>query len=89
MRIWVTLCWIATIIASCVAAFDVIQAATSNGISAPQQGALAALAAATCIVPYVFTRAFEGLRRMGREVEQDLKAGSADIPSLHISQKDR
>jgi len=53
--------WVITLIATCVALIDLgITISTSNG--APQQAAGAAIACATCIIPYVFTRAIEGIK---------------------------
>jgi hypothetical protein len=59
MREFVTFCWIVTVLAACMAGFQLLFTMTSAQ-SAPQQAAGAALAAATVIVPYVFTRAMEG-----------------------------
>lgn len=59
-RIVLTFSWIITLIATCFAALGLcFGLAVSNG--APQQAAVAAIAAASVIIPYVFTRAIEGI----------------------------
>ena len=55
-------CWVITVFAACLAAGGLAfgMAATN---SAPHEAALAAPALAVCAIPYVFTRAIEGLVR--------------------------
>lgn len=61
MRGWIWFCWLVTAIA---AAIGLLQLAVAFGssLSAPQQAAGAAMACGIVVVPYVFTRAMEGLR---------------------------
>lgn len=56
------ICWFITILATFAASFQLLFTFTAAQ-SAPQQAAGAAMAAAMVIVPYVFTRAVEGLGR--------------------------
>lgn len=60
-RGFVRICWIVTLLAACGAAFQLFDVFVRGGLSAPQQAAGAALACALCVIPYVFTRAIEGL----------------------------
>ena len=55
-------CWAVTLVVSCIAAIGLL-VTFAMAQSAPQQAAGAAMVAATCIVPYVFTRCVEGLER--------------------------
>jgi len=57
---FLVVCWAVTIIVTSFAAFDLIVGLT-RAESAPQQAAVGAIAAAQAVVPYVFTRAVEGL----------------------------
>lgn len=57
------LCWIVTMLGACAGMLCVINLFMSRGISAPQEAAGAAIACAMCVVPYVFTRAIEGMRK--------------------------
>ena len=59
MRIFVGLCWTITILCAVFAALDFLTAHTD---SAPQQCAVAAQALAIAVIPYIFTRAFDGIR---------------------------
>ena len=61
MRGWIWFCWLVTAIAAAVA---LLQLAVTFGssLSAPQQAAGAAMACGLVVVPYVFTKAMEGLR---------------------------
>jgi hypothetical protein len=70
-------CWIVTVLATVAAAF-ILAGSFAGAISAPQQGALAAIACGTALVPYVFARAVEALGRDGRErraAASEAKAG--------------
>lgn len=61
------ICWLITVLATLASALLVVDAfGGQNG--APQQAALGALAAAISIIPYVFTRAIEGICRPTTEV---------------------
>ncbi len=53
--------WIITIICTVLAALT-LAGGFFGATSAPQEAAAGALAAALAIIPYVFTRALEGLR---------------------------
>lgn len=56
------ICWVATLLAAVLAGFlgfVMVRGATG----APQEAAGAAMALAIAVVPYVFTRAIEGLSR--------------------------
>lgn len=60
--------WVITLIATCFALLGLgIAIFASNG--APQQAAGAAIACATCVIPYVFTRALEGVRANKSETQ--------------------
>lgn len=67
MRILIVICWLGTLAAAGFAAFLLFMVASTPGISAPQEGAGAAAAAAVAIIPYVFTRALEGLAGKPKE----------------------
>jgi len=56
-------CWVVTLLAACIAAFDLLNLAISTSLSAPQYAAMASGACAKVIVPYVFSRAVQGWRR--------------------------
>lgn len=59
------LSWVATIIATVISGIAlVVGLKTANG--APQEAAIAAVCAAFVVIPYVFTRAIEGLALTGR-----------------------
>lgn len=55
-------CWIVTLLAAAAGGLLVLDLFMRQGASAPQEAAGAAIACALCIVPYVFTRAVEGLK---------------------------
>lgn len=60
MRGWIWFCWLVTAIA---AVLGLLQLAVTFGASAsaPQQAAGAAMACGVVVVPYVFTKAMEGM----------------------------
>lgn len=58
----VRLCWIVTVVATLPGAYLLISA-FMDAQSAPQEAALAAMAMAVVVVPYIFTRAMEGLSK--------------------------
>ncbi|MGY3265836.1 hypothetical protein [Lysobacter sp. HA35] len=60
MRAFIVICWVVTLLGALIGGISIIDAL--NADSAPKQGAGAALACAFAIVPYVFTRAIEGMR---------------------------
>jgi hypothetical protein len=60
MRAFIVICWIVTLIGAVIGSISIIDAL--NADSAPKQGAAGALACAFAVVPYVFTRAIEGMR---------------------------
>lgn len=59
MRIVLALLWIATLVSTCVGGLVLFSAINAN--AAPAQGAAAAVACGLAILPYVFTRAIEGM----------------------------
>lgn len=59
-RILVLISWSVTLLCTLVSAFLLL--AAFNAEAAPAQGAAAALACGVSIVPYVFSRALEGLQ---------------------------
>ena len=59
-------CWVITIIASILAAFVLIGTVVGSS-GAPQEAAGAAISAAIVIIPYVFTKAVEGLTNRAEE----------------------
>lgn len=63
MKAFLAICWVVTLLATLVATFLVLPALLSSSASAPQQGAAGAMACALCVIPYVFTRAVEGMGR--------------------------
>ena len=65
MRALILICWIVTLIATLPAAAMLLAAFGATG--APQEAAGAAIACAIVVVPYVFTRAIEGLYLNARE----------------------
>jgi hypothetical protein len=52
--------WVVTLLAACVSAF-VFAAAIVGAKGAPQEAAGAAIALCIVVIPYVFTRAIEGI----------------------------
>ncbi|MFC0677495.1 hypothetical protein ACFFGH_06480 [Lysobacter korlensis] len=60
MRGFIAVCWALTVAGCMLGAFLVFSTLYANG--APQQAAAAALACAVTVIPYVFTRAIEGMR---------------------------
>ena len=75
MPFFVGLCWIITLLAACLAGFELFfTVGSANG--APQQAAGAAMAMAICVIPYVFTRACQAFTEMGRQRDM-LKALSS------------
>lgn len=59
MKVLIALLWLITLLATCVGAVVLLMA--FNAEAAPAQGAAAALACGCAIIPYVFTRAVEGM----------------------------
>lgn len=59
----IRICWVVTMLGACAGMLVVIDLFTRPGVSAPQEGAAAAIACALCVIPYVFTRSMEGLGR--------------------------
>lgn len=59
MRVLLVLLWIATLTSTCLGGITLIQAL--NAQAAPGQAAAAALACGFAVIPYVFTRAVEGM----------------------------
>lgn len=59
MKILVSLLWLVTLLSACVGGFLLF--AALNAEAAPAQGAAAAVACGFAIIPYVFTRAIEGM----------------------------
>lgn len=71
--------WVVTLIAACLAGLTLLVGLlTANG--APQQAAVGAIAVAMAIVPYVFTRAVEGLSAR-KDVADDLRHFQATTAS--------
>jgi hypothetical protein len=56
-------CWLITLLSTCFGFLVLANVFIAKGISAPQEAAGAAMACALCVIPYVFTRAVEGLAR--------------------------
>ena len=56
---FVKFCWVFTLLSCVIAFFALITAFVSS--SAPQQAGMAGLAVGFAVIPYVVTRAFEGL----------------------------
>lgn len=63
MRIVVALLWIVTLLGACIGGFLLFAAFSAQ--AAPAQGAAAAVAVGCAVIPYVFTRAVEGLGGKG------------------------
>jgi hypothetical protein len=59
MRIILVLLWIVTLLSTCVGALTLFSAIGAQ--AAPAQGAAAAVACGLAVIPYVFTRAIEGM----------------------------
>ena len=53
-------CWFVTLISACLAAAQMFFG-LKDATGAPQQAAIAAIAVASVVIPYVFTRAVEGM----------------------------
>jgi hypothetical protein len=64
MRTVIILLWLVTLLSTCVASFLLF--AAINAEAAPAQGAAAAVACGFAIIPYVFTRAIEGMGAANR-----------------------
>jgi len=58
--VFVQICRAVTIMCCCLAVFDLIDTMVKTNLSAIQQAAGAAIAVATVVIPYVFTRSVEG-----------------------------
>lgn len=69
------ICWAVTAFAAFFAFIDFAQIGRAE--SAPQQAAIAAMAVATAVIPYVFTRAVEGLTEKAPDGSEK-KAAAAD-----------
>jgi hypothetical protein len=65
MNVFTKICWGITAFATLPAAICLL-ATFSGSASAPQEAAGAAMACAIVIIPYVFTRAIEGLAQPAR-----------------------
>jgi hypothetical protein len=61
-----TFCWVITMIGACLGTL-VLVLGFASAKGAPQEAASAALAVALAVIPYVFTRAVEGIQRENRE----------------------
>lgn len=59
MNIIISLLWLATLLAASFGGLLLMQALTAE--AAPAQGAAAAVACGFAVIPYVFTRAIEGM----------------------------
>lgn len=60
--VFMKICWGVTILVTTFAAFGLFfGVVAANG--APQEAAVGAIVAATCIIPYIFTRAVEGMSK--------------------------
>ena len=59
MQTFIALLWLVTLIATCVGGLILFSAISAT--AAPAQGAAAAVACGLAIIPYVFTRAMEGM----------------------------
>ena len=62
MRGWIWFCWLVTSIAAILGVLQLVVTFSASA-SAPQQAAGAAMACAVVIVPYVFSKAMEGLQQ--------------------------
>ena len=62
MRPLIIFSWIVCLLAATLGFVQLMNTVTSTGISAPQQAAGAAMGLLVCVVPYVFTRALEGIK---------------------------
>ena len=61
MKVLLIILWLATLLSTCVAGITLLGAL--NAQAAPGQAAAAALACGFAIIPYIFTRAVEGIGR--------------------------
>lgn len=60
MRAFIALCWFVTLFSSAIGVISLLDALRAD--SAPKQAAAAAMAVAFAVLPYVATRAIEGMR---------------------------
>ena len=73
MRGWIWFCWLVTSLAAVLAMLELVVTFGSSA-SAPQQAAGAAMACGLVVVPYIFTRAMEGLRgHHGQEPDRSIR----------------
>jgi hypothetical protein len=91
MRVWIALCWMATLVCLIVAGHHLNTAMTLPGISAVQQAGECAIGVLWVIIPYVFTRAMQGIYDQFLVIDRlpaaESKPGS--IPTLAIDEKQR
>jgi hypothetical protein len=59
---FVKICWFITLAGCGIGGLLALDMLLATDASAPQQGAAAAMACAFAVIPYVFTRAIEGMR---------------------------
>ena len=85
---FIGLCWIITLLATCVSA-GFLYLTLSSAQGAPQEAAGAAIAMAFSVIPYVFTRACQAFTSMGRQEEMvdllrnlDARATASDTPRI-------
>lgn len=74
MRTGIALCWVVTIFCTLGAVALLGSVLFARGISAPQEAAGAAMACALAIIPYVFTRALEGIKVQSDLFDRDKAA---------------
>ncbi|MGH6876121.1 MAG: hypothetical protein ACREHV_01950 [Rhizomicrobium sp.] len=77
MRGFIVFCWAVTIACAVLAALMMLTTHTDGAV---QQAAIAAQATAMVIIPYVFTKAFDGIRTR----ESGKQQSSAGKPSEQV-----
>lgn len=80
MNVFVKICWAITALAA-VAALLLFKLYMGAAQSAPQEGAGAAIAVAVVVIPYVFTRAMEGLALTKPKAAPTQASAALDLPS--------
>src|SRR5688572_18489014 len=85
-------CWIVCLLASVVSALFLVSG-LSSAESAPQEASIAAISVAIVVIPYVFTKAIEGIykseERFGEQNDEMIGLLKRMIPTDRLSIEDK
>ena len=79
MGVFVSICRVVTVLACVAAAFTLAEAMLGRGQSAIQQAAIAGMACGMVLIPFVFTRMFEGFYFQPEKESGEKPISDADI----------